>query len=154
MAENNDLIGQYVPEAELVGEARLKFLFWNVYDAKLHAKNGTWSSDAPFALSLKYLRDLSGEDIAKRSIDEIRLQGFNDEDTLASWHEILQGFIPDVSETSTIIGIQTEKSATVLYHNNQLIGQVDDPLFTLWFFSIWLSEKTSEPAMRRKLIGK
>jgi hypothetical protein len=46
-----------VPDAELVGQGRLKFLFWNVFDASLYAPDGTWSRDEPFALSVPYLRD-------------------------------------------------------------------------------------------------
>ncbi len=153
MAENTQIIEQHVPQAQLVGEARLKVLFWNVYDAKLYAGEGVWSSDTPFALSLKYLRNLDGADIAKRSIDEIRQQGFDDEDAMTRWYGTLVKIIPDVSDTSTIIGIQNAARGTILYHNNQLIGEVADPLFSQWFFNIWLGEKTSEPKIRRKLIG-
>ncbi|MFT4937371.1 MAG: hypothetical protein ACI88A_000385 [Paraglaciecola sp.] len=153
MAANIELIEQHVPRAQLVGEARLTFLFWNVYDAKLYAAAGVWSSDLPFALSLKYLRDLDGADIAKRSIDEIRQQGFNDEDAMTRWYDMLIKIIPNVSATSTIVGIQNAEQGTILYHNNKLIGEVADPLFSQWFFNIWLGEKTSEPKMRKKLLG-
>ncbi|MFT4993526.1 MAG: hypothetical protein ACI965_000546 [Paraglaciecola sp.] len=153
MGQTIPLIEQYVPKAQLVGQARLKVLFWNVYDAKLYAAAGVWSSEMPFALSLKYLRDLDGADIAKRSIDEIRQQGFDDEQAMARWYDTLLKIIPDVSDASTIIGLRNAEGGTILYHNNQLIGEVAEPLFGRWFFNIWLGEKTSEPKLRSKLLG-
>jgi len=153
MAENIHTIEQHVPDAQLVGEARLKVLFWKVYDAKLYAKDGIWIQNQPFALSLKYLRDLEGQDIAKRSIEEMRKQGFDDEEAMTRWYDMLLKLIPDVTDTSTIIGIQDEDQTTILYHNDDLLGEVPEPLFTEWFFNIWLGEKTSEPKIRGKLIG-
>ena len=153
MAETTRLIEQHLPQAELVGEARLKVLFWNVYDAKLYAKGGVWKADEPFALSLKYLRDLDGEDIAKRSIEEMRKQDFDDEEAMTRWYDMLVKIIPNVSDTSTIVGIQNADKSTILYHNDDLLGEIPEPLFTQWFFNIWLGEKTSEQKIRRKLIG-
>ena len=49
---------EYVPEAQLVGEARMTYLFWKVYDARLYAPEGKWQPTQPFALELKYLRKL------------------------------------------------------------------------------------------------
>jgi hypothetical protein len=38
--------------------------------------------------------------------------------------------------------------------NGALKGDVRDPAFATLFFGIWLSEKTSEPALRSALLGK
>ena len=37
---NQTIADKYIPDAELVGKARLKVVFWNVFDAKLYAQNG------------------------------------------------------------------------------------------------------------------
>ena len=88
---------------DLVGEARMQVLFWKVYDARLYAPGGLWSERTPFALSLTYLRDLHGNKIAERSIQEMRKQGFSDELTLARWFEELTLIIPDVGEQNEIV---------------------------------------------------
>ena len=42
----------------LVGEARLKVLIWEVYDSALFTPSGHWQGDAPYRLSLHYLRNI------------------------------------------------------------------------------------------------
>ncbi len=138
---------------DLVGEARLKVLFWNIYDAQLYAPEGRWTEDASFALSLTYLRDLYGEKIAERSIQEMRKQGLNDEPTLKRWYEMLANIIPDVSDQNEIVGFADAESNTRFYLDGKLIGEIREPEFTRAFFNIWLGENTSEPKLRDQLLG-
>ena len=77
----------YVPDARKVGEGRLTYFFWDIYDAALYAPRGVWTNSPPFALQLSYLRAIPGKDIADRSAEEMRKQGFNDFTTLAVWHQ-------------------------------------------------------------------
>lgn len=144
---------QHVPDAGLVGKARLKVLFWKVYDAELYAPEGSWSGDAPFALTLNYLRKLKGEQIAKRTITEIRGQGFDDEITLARWYEQMRSIIPDVDKNTNITGVADESGHTLFYRNGTLIGTIEEPQFSERFFGIWLDEKSSQPKFRKKLLG-
>lgn len=144
---------RHVPEADLVGKARLKVLFWKVYDAELYAPNGAWSSNEPFALTLNYLRKLEGEQIAKRTIVEIRNQGFEDEVTLARWFDAMNTIIPDVEKNTRITGVMDAAQNTLFYRDGELIGEIREPLFSQKFFDIWLGAKSSQPKMRRKLLG-
>lgn len=148
-----DVASRHVPDATLVGKARLKVLFWKVYDAELYAPKGDWSADEPFALSLNYLRKLEGEQIAKRTIVEIRKQGFEDEVTLARWFDDMRMIIPDVDKNTRITGVADTNQNTLFYSDGELIGEIKDPLFTQKFFDIWLGEKSSQPKMRNKLLG-
>ena len=142
-----------LPLAKEIGSARMTYLFWDVYDATLYAPNGIWHEDQPYALSLTYLRDLEGEAIAKRSIEEIREQGFEDNEKLHQWQELMVSLFPNVSDQSNITGIRSQQGFTHFYHNGELIGSIEDPLFTIHFFNIWLGEKTSEPKLRKALLG-
>lgn len=148
------LARDYVPGAQLVGQAKMTYLFWDVYDARLFAANGRWQETQPLALELRYLRALKGDAIAARSIKEIRKQGFTDEVTLAKWQKTLMEIFPDVTEDSVLTGVADNKQITRFYFNEQLIGKVNDPAFTQWFFRIWLGDKTSEPELRDQLLGK
>jgi hypothetical protein len=38
--------------------------------------------------------------------------------------------------------------------NGEMSDEIQDSTFTQRFFDIWLSEKTSEPKFRKKLLGK
>ena len=144
---------RYVPDAKETGSAKLTFMFWDVYVATLYAPGGVWQEDEPFALSLAYKRKLRGKDIAERSIEEMRSQGFSDEDRLAVWHEAMERIFPDVDENTTLTGVRDARGSAVFYRNGERIGNVEDAAFSDWFFGIWLNEKTSEPELREKLLG-
>ena len=149
----NQLLEQYVPGAALVGSARMRVMFWDVYDANLFAPAGDWQPGQPFALSLAYLRTLRGEAIANRSIEEIRRQGVADEATLARWRELIGEIIPDVDADTELLGIADANQHAIFLRNGEPLGRIEDPAFTRAFFGIWLSEATSEPGLRQRLLG-
>ena len=143
----------HVPDARKVGEGRLRYFFWDIYDAVLYAPQGFWKDEPPFALRLSYLRAIPGKDIADRSAEEIRKQGFDDSTTLAAWHRKMREIFPDVKEGLRLTGVYTVQGHTVFYKNTIEIGRFTDPNFGRAFFAIWLSEKSRFPALRRQLLG-
>jgi len=140
-------------DMRLVGEARMQVLFWNIYDARLLAPGGRLIDGEPFALSLTYLRQLDGEKIAARSIEEIRKQGFDDEAALMRWYEALVQLLPDVADQDEIVGLAARDGSTRFFRDGEPLGTIEDPAFTRAFFAIWLGEKTSEPLLREQLLG-
>lgn len=146
-------IAAQVPSAAVVGTARMRYLFWDVYDAELFAPAGVWASDEPYALSLTYLRSLKGAAIAQRSVEEMQQQGYNDQAKLAEWQQAMTELFPNVDKQSNLTGIRTATGDTVFYYNHEFLGAVQDPQFSQRFFAIWLSEKTSEPTLRQALLG-
>lgn len=144
---------KYIKNPKVVGEARLTVIFWDIYDAKLSATDGLWNADTPFALSLTYLRDFDGKEIASRSVDEMRDIGYKDEVLLAKWYEQMWAIFPNIKEGENITGVVDENKHTHFYHEGILIGSIDDKTFAQSFFGIWLDEKTSEPKMREQLLG-
>ena len=148
-----DPVTNYISKAEKVGEARLSVLFWDVYDATLYAPDGIWSYDKPFALSIRYLRKIDGVDIANRSIEEMREQGLQDDVLLAQWYREIKAIFPDVKKGTVLTAIFLPGQRTDFFENERLIGTVKGNDFLRWFSGIWLSDKTSEPALRKKLLG-
>ncbi len=146
-------IRTHIPTAEKVGQGRLTYLFWDVYDATLFAPQGRWEEGKPLALKLSYLRDIEGRKIADRSAEEMRLQGLADEVKIAAWHAQMHKIFPDVDEGMDLTGVYTETGESVFYKNNIEIGRISDPEFSAAFFGIWLNEQTSVPNLRRKLLG-
>ncbi len=149
-----DAITTQIPDAKPVGQARLVYMLWDVYDATLYAPDGTYDASKPYALSLAYLRDLDGKAIAERSIEEMRKQGAADEMKLAAWFSELKRIFPDVKEGDVITGFFNPNAPTIFHLNGKNLGEVQDPEFGQKFFDIWLSPKTSELKMRLQLIGK
>jgi hypothetical protein len=140
-------------DASIVGQSRLTVLLWDIYDASLYAKNGIYHPEKPFALSLRYLRDFEGKDIAERSIQEIKAKGLSDLSTFDTWRKSLLKLFPDVSEGDEIIGVYGPDKRSLFYLNGNMFGSIDDVELGRLFFDIWLGDDTSEPRLRRELLG-
>lgn len=147
-----DVATQQIPNAQKVGEGRLSVAFWDVYDATLYAPNGQWSPKQPFALSIRYFREIEGADIADHSVEEMKKQGFSDEQQLADWRKQMQDIFPDVKNGTELVALFIAHKTT-FYHDGRISGVIQDLQFSKHFSNIWLSEKTSEPALRKALLG-
>jgi hypothetical protein len=52
-----------IEDLKKVGEAKLKVLFWDVYNSSLYGKTGEYQSEQfPQALKINMLRDIDAED--------------------------------------------------------------------------------------------
>jgi hypothetical protein len=145
-----------LPNAQLRGTGRLRVFGFQVYDARLWSavatRSDTWSQ-APLALELQYLRKLDGPAIAERSLEEMRRQGEIASATAERWLAEMKRLFPDVRAGDRITGVQRPGEGARFFVNGQLKGEVRDAEFARWFFGIWLSDRTSEPAMRDALLG-
>jgi hypothetical protein len=124
-----------------------------VYQATLYAPQGQWDPKGPFALSLEYYRDLKGADIAQRSIEEMKKQGFNEIATLAEWEKQMRAIFPDVKKGSVLSAVYNPEQGTSFYDGETPIGTIAGRAFAQQFFGIWLAETTSEPDLRQALLG-
>lgn len=144
---------KHVPDAQKVGAGRMTYLTLPVFDAALYAPGGVYSTAKPFALKLTYLRNLKGRDIARSSVEQMRRQGGHGEAQLTAWGEAMADMFPDVAKGTTLTGVRHADGATSFYQSARVIGRVEDPAFGRAFFDIWLGAKTSQPALRKKLLG-
>ena len=151
---DSENINEYVPNAKLVGKGMFSYYFWDVYTGELFASEGKYADQPPFALRLTYQRDLEGKKIAERSIDEMKKQGDIAAEDADKWLSLMERIFPDVSEGDVITGIATKEGTSVFYVNGEKADEISDKTFTQRFFDIWLSDETSEPKFRKKLLGK
>ena len=107
----------------------------------------------PFAVELVYDMALTGKDIADRSVKEMRAQGCSDEAKLRRWGDEMTRIFPDIKQGDTLIGVSIPGKEARFYNREKLIASVPDQEFAKAFFDIWLSEKSSEPKLRQKLLG-
>jgi hypothetical protein len=146
-----------LPDAQALGSATLRFLGLSIYEARLWVQRGFQASSyaqSPFALELNYSRSLSGPLIAERSLKEMRRQGPINEERGQIWLRAMVQAFPDVKAGDRITGLHTPGVGARFWFNGQSRPAVDDPDFSRFFFGIWLSEETSEPQMRARLLGK
>lgn len=64
------------------GAARLKVLFWDIYESSLYTPDGTWSEGVrPLRLDIRYLRAISALDLVKQTGKEWAEQGKSSPET-------------------------------------------------------------------------
>lgn len=137
----------------LIGKGALNIFVWHVYDIKLYAEDKAFSYDRPFYLKIEYKRDAYGKKIAKISADEIRKLGFEDEQKLSQWLVAMESLFPDIKAGDSLTGVYQPNQAAIFLKNDAEIGAIEDPDFARWFFGIWLDENTSQPSLRKSLLG-
>ena len=108
----------------------------------------------PLALELRYLRKFDGEDIARRSLDEMQRVGPIAPEQAALWLRTMTQAFPDVQRGDRLTGIYEPGVGVRFLHNGRTTANVRDPQFAQRFFAIWLGPKSSEPALREALLGK
>ena len=145
------------PTSQLQGQGRLTFMTLQVYDARLwtNAKpvGADWGASL-MALELIYARGLRGAKIAERSLTEMQRQGDIDPPRAGRWLSAMKQIFPDVKQGDRITGVNLPGVGARFFFNGKLVGDVRDADFARLFFGIWLSPKTSEPALREALLGK
>jgi len=149
-------VGAELPGATLIGSGRMTFFGLHIYDIRLWAGEA-FSADTferqPLALELEYARTLYGKLIAERSLDEMkRVGGFSDE-LGQRWLAAMTQTFPDVTKGDRITGVQRPQESARFFFNAASRGEIRDAEFTRRFFGIWLAPQTSEPKLRRALLG-
>jgi len=144
-----------LPPWQLQGQAQMRFLGLLIYDVRLWvpAKVGApdWATQ-DLALELQYARSLSGKEIAKRSLAEMRRQGEINAAQAKSWLAEMEAAFPDVKAGDRITGQFEPGKAAQFFFNGQRGRRVADAEFARLFFGIWLSAHSSEPKLRQQLL--
>ena len=136
----------------LVGEARLKVLIWEVYDSALFTPSGHWQGDAPYQLSLHYLRNIPAVKLVEQTEKAWRQQG-RDHPRLNEWLALLGELWPDITEGDNLVFGLSASGESAFWCNGSPLGGVEDRNFGQLFGGIWLDPDTPRPALRAKLIG-
>jgi hypothetical protein len=145
-----------VPNLEAKGGGGLTFFGMSVYSAYFYCVDRSrcsWSPELPFALHLVYHRSLVGAMIAERSVEEIAKLGYGTPDQRARWGALMKQIFPDVADGDYITGVNLPQSGARYYYNGKPIGEIQDREFAKAFFGIWLDPRTSEPALRKRLLS-
>ena len=149
-------VASELPGARPHGQGRLRFFGLHVYDIRLWAAAAAplpdWPS-VPLALEIEYARALEGAQIASRSLQEMRRQAEVGAETGARWLGAMQQLFPDVRAGDRMTGVQRPGEAARFFFNGRLQGELRDAEFARLFFGIWLSPRSSEPALRLALLG-
>ena len=90
-------------DLKIVGEAKLKVLFWDVYNSSFYSKTGEYQAEQfPQALKINYLRDIDAEDLIERTQDEWEKLGIK-QITFSQWIPLLTNIFPDIKKGDTLL---------------------------------------------------
>ena len=141
------------PDWRLLGQGEMRWFGFRLYAASLWAPDGRWQPEQPYALELRYARDIPARRLVEASIEEMQRLGAADPERLARWKVELERVFPDVRSGDVIVGLHQPGSGAEFYHQGRLTGRVDDAGFARSFFAIWLDPRTREPGLRASLLG-
>jgi F0F1-type ATP synthase membrane subunit c/vacuolar-type H+-ATPase subunit K len=139
------------------GSARLRFFGLDVYDAHLWVAPDFRASryaQHGLMLELAYLRRLSGQSIAERSLQEMRRASPLTQTQAQDWLAAMQAAFPDVKAGDRLTGLHSPGVGARFWFNGQPRAVIRDPEFSRLFFGIWLAESTSEPQLRSALLAR
>lgn len=144
-------------QLQLVGEARFKFLFWDIYDSKLFTASGAFNSQLPLTqqlplkLKIDYLRDIEAADLVDNTIDQWRKIGLS-QSAIDAHQALISDLWPNIGKNDQL-AIVLDEQGSQFYYNGEAIGGQLSTEFGVDFVSIWLAENTTEPKLRNKLIN-
>lgn len=136
----------------MVGQARLKVLFWNIYDSALYTPSGMWQGEGPFQLSLHYLLDIPVHQLIEQTDKAWREQG-RTHPRQAEWLAQLKDIWPDITEGDNLVLSVAASGHSGFWFNGEYIGAIQDEDFGPLFGGIWLDADSPQPGLRAKLIA-
>lgn len=139
-------------DAKPVGQGSMRWFGLKLYDATLYSPTGAYDGKRPHALMLRYARTLKADRIVDASLDQMRGLGAPTQ-AFPVWAQHMRRAFVDVNDGDTLTGVHMPGNGARFYAGERLTASIDDPEFARWFFAIWLDPATSEPGLRRQLMG-
>ena len=144
---------EVAPQWAEIGSGKMRWFGLHIYDITLWSAAPRFDDKTPYALAIRYARNIPGDQLVGASIDQMRGLGFRDEAQLSRWQKLLAPVFPSVKPGETIIGIHQPGVGAKFFHQGKPTGTLDDAQLARAFFAIWMDEKTSEPGLRAQLLG-
>jgi hypothetical protein len=136
------------------GEATFSVLFWDLYKSRLKTTSGKYPisfAKDQLIFEIEYFADISKEDLIKRTVEQWQHQNIPKE-AYQPYISQLNSIWPAITEGDSL-AILVKKDSSIFYFNNQRIGIIEDNFFGRLFIDIWLNKKTSQPSLRKQLLG-
>ena len=153
VAAQNETLRAHVPDAELVGEARLQMFFFKIYDAQLFAPDGRLRRDGAYALRLTYLIDAKKDKIVERTVKEMKRQKAASSLVIEGWVPLMEANFISMPKGSIADFIHTADGRLILAANGKAIAEITNRRFIKALMDIWLGPKPRDPEFQRKLMG-
>lgn len=154
--EQHASVAKDLPVLEKVGAGRFTYWLWHLYDAELYSTNGQFADyqqSTPLKLSLTYARDITKKAFIDATVDQWQILQPTAKAQHQRWAKELDGLWRDVKEGDQLTAVLQPDGIIYFYFNREWLGQTSDAAMGPAFFDIWLSEATTAPELRKKLIA-
>ena len=152
-AAQDDALRTHVPDAELVGEARLQIFIFKIYDAQLFAPSGRFTRDGAYALRLTYLIDAEKDKIVERTVKEMKRQKAASSPVIEGWVPLMEANFISMPKGSSADFIHTSDGRLILAANGEAIAEISNRRFIKALMDIWLGPKPRDTEFQRDLMG-
>lgn len=144
---------QLTQQLKMVGQGDMSWLFIDIYEASLYSKNGQYTKKSyPQALDIVYQKDIDKDHLISATEKEWEKLSLEYKE-YTYWLAALQEIWPDIKKGDHLLFMVESDGRGFFYHNEQLLGGINSNQFSEAFLGIWLSKNTSEPSLRKQLIG-
>jgi len=150
----NPAYADVTAQLKTIGTGKLSWFLMDIYQASLHSADGVYTDEKyPQALKIRYQRAFKKEWLVDATAKEWQKMLITQQ-RYKPWLTQLSILWPDVKSGDTITLFVAENGQGSFYHNDVLLGEIEGPDLAAEFLNIWLAKNTSQPDLRRKLIGK
>ncbi|WP_047047772.1 chalcone isomerase family protein [Vibrio mexicanus] len=139
-------------ELNKVGEGEMQYLFWTLYTAELYRDANFQDENQSQALRIVYEKSISKDALIEATAQQWEHLNYSQED-IDRWIEPLESLWPNVEPGDALTLKTDETGVSQFYFGDQSLGKIQDPEFGDAFLSIWLSQNTTEPELRKQLLG-
>jgi hypothetical protein len=145
-----------LPALKTVGTGQYRYLFWDLYQARLASEDGrfvSYQQSRPLLLELTYQRDIKRDDFIEATLDQWQHLHGTVSASQQAWAQALKSIWQDVKKGDRLACLLREDGTTAFFLNDQPIGGIEDVQFAGQFLDIWLSVRSSAPKLRRQLLA-
>ncbi|MDI3324106.1 chalcone isomerase family protein [Pontibacterium granulatum] len=153
MVFGNNAHAQLTPpnDYKQVGAAKLRVLWFDIYDAELSSPDGRFSRiTGPLMLKLTYLRDIKKKKLLEETANQLRAI---EPPRVQIWLNQLERIWPEINRGDHLAFYLDAEGFGHFYFNEHYVGSINDARFGKAFISIWLGQNSDYPELARKLRG-
>ncbi|WP_233267415.1 hypothetical protein [Paraglaciecola sp. L3A3] len=108
---------------KLVGQGKLKILFWDIYDATFYNPSGLYQENVyPQVLQINYLRNIESLELVEQTQQEWQKLQLSAEQ-VDKWLPLLAGIFPDISDGDNLLVHVDKTKGSTFYYNEKIIGR-------------------------------
>jgi len=137
----------------MIGQGTMSWFFIDIYQATLFSTTGRYQPHVyPLALNIVYLKDIDKQQLLDATEKQWQKLGLT-RHQYAYWLIELNKIWPNIKRGEQLLFLIKGEGEGHFYHNNRLLGHINDAQFSEKFIAIWLSKQTTRPKLRQQLLG-